>query len=35
MENEFNNKLWEEVADDWDARVGSDGHGIYCRLLRW
>ena len=34
MENEFNNKLWEAVADDWDARVGNDGNAFHRELVR-
>ena len=28
------NKLWEAVAYDWDARIGSDGNNFHRELVR-
>jgi len=34
MNTETNNKYWEELAEDWDTRMGNDGNDFHRDLIR-
>jgi len=34
MDNKQDNKYWEALADDFDARMGDDGNRFHCALVR-
>jgi len=34
MNTETSNKYWEELAEDWDTRMGDDGNDFHRELIR-